>query len=122
MLEARRRGESWEKIAERHERTPKAIEWRWGSYCQRRIRGKKAMLPDLAREFHVDPNHLEELLAQLNDQQQPSASSANGVSSSVIDLKKEIAMILSRLEQMDERLTRILRMLKKKTVDGSLKI
>lgn len=74
MLDRLRMGVGFETVAREHERTVKAIQWRWGMHCQRRIHRESIDLSRLAREFHTSPEVLSEILEQMKPSPSTSAS------------------------------------------------
>ena len=68
MLDALRGGMSFEKVARQHERSVKAIQWRFGTHCQRVM--PKKTIEQVAQEFRQSPDRIEEIMVDMKSQKQ----------------------------------------------------
>lgn len=63
MLDGLRRGETFEHVARRHERSGKAIRLRFGMYCRKHM-GKQS-LDQLGKEFHQTAENIQTIISDL---------------------------------------------------------
>lgn len=68
MLDGLRGGMSFEQVARRHERSIKAIQWRFGTHCQRVMPAKT--IEQIAKEFGQHPDRIEEIMVEIKSQKQ----------------------------------------------------
>lgn len=107
MLDRLRMGAGFETVAREHERTVKAIQWRWGMHCQRRIQRESIDPSRLAREFHTSPEILSEILEQMKPS--PSTSSTSTSTSASANTK----LLEDKIDRMYDLLLKIAKTQKK---------
>ena len=109
LLEGLRKGLSFEQLARAHERSVKAVAWRWGMYCKKKIDNGRTP-EQLVSEFHVSPDFLSKILEDLTTHQHSSSSSIKtpsfGETGSSCDCKEKV-------QELGEKIDRQTRLLKK---------
>lgn len=114
MLEGLRGGMSFEQVARRHERSVKAIQWRFGAHCQRLTPAKT--IEQIAKEFGQPPDRIEEIMVEIRSQkqqhqpsiqQQPTSSSIDDVLQKHTKLLKKILLgqqeIVAEIEKLKKK-------------------
>jgi len=119
LLESLRKGKTFDQLAREHERSVKAVKWRFGTHCGR-MRSKKT-IDQLAREFHVDATAIEEILSDMNSSPQQNQSLHNTTTSSMSRTPPAIDHTAhQKMDEMNERLQRHSRILKKMADDQKI--
>lgn len=74
MLDAIRRGEAFEKIAKKHDRTPNAIRLRFGLICRKALETRR--MADVCRDYNTGEDQVAQCVSALEEvrkqQQQPT--------------------------------------------------
>lgn len=107
LLEGLRKGLTFENLARAHERTVKAMAWRWGMHCKKKMEQGKTP-EQLIAEFHVSPDFFFKTIDELasSKQQQPNGG---GGSNPV----KQDCCCKQRLEELSDKIDRLSRLIKK---------
>lgn len=100
LLEGLKKGQSFEVLSKIHQRSMKAVQWRWGMYCKKMIRQGKSK-EDIAQEFRVEPNFLNQILMEMGQDKAehvvPPSSNQSGHNFNQIS--KELDEIKQKLDQ-----------------------
>lgn len=106
LLEGLRKGLSFDQLARAHERSVKAVAWRWGMYCKKKIDNGKTP-EQLVSEFHVSPDFLSKILEDLTNQQHSSLSKTTIPETAInCDCK-------TKIQELEEKIDRQTRWIKK---------
>lgn len=102
LLDAVRRGEFFDKIAMRHERTPNAIRLRFGMICKKAL--EKSTLQDLCREYRMEGPQLERCIRDWDTIQNKSSTiTTTTMTNSLTDiqfLKEELASLHRKIDKI----------------------
>lgn len=101
MLDGLRRGETFEHIARRHERSAKAIRLRFGMYCRKHM-GEQS-IDTLGKEFHQTPANIQIILSDLDSTHTPSPHFQ----------QQQVAATSATHDEIKEKLQRHTKLLKK---------
>lgn len=112
MLELIRRRHPLHNIAQAHGRSIKAIQLRFGAYCQRQIQNNRS-LGELSEEFNTDASQITNYIDQLTTRNNSSGSNSNGSSLSSSGSSSEIAAIKEEISDMHARISKMGKLLKK---------
>ena len=115
MLVSIQKGESFEKIAQRHERTPNAIKLRFGMVCKKEIQNTKQTIEEICRQYRTDQKLVLKCIDDFeNIQKKNQSTPANSPTQmiSTFDLA-DISIIKEEILVINEKLDKIYRNLKK---------
>lgn len=117
MLDMIRQKQPFPSIARVHGRSVKAIQLRFGGYCNRKIQSKSTTLSQLSDEFNVDANVVADCIDQLsqsnsdrrhNMDNQSVSLSSSGSFSDIAVIKEEISDIQTRLSKLSKTLKKFI--------------
>ena len=102
-------GKSFESLARIHQRSIKAVQFRWGLFCKKLIQQGKDPLV-LSNEFGVDPSFLDQILMELSEK--PSASielpSSSRHNHNGCACKEDLALISEKIEKQYRLIKKVL--------------
>jgi hypothetical protein len=104
-----RKGKTFDQLAREHERSIKAVQWRFGTHC-RKMRNKKT-IEQLSREFNVNSTTIEEILIDMDSSPQQNQSLHNTNTFKTQPIINQSGH--HKMDEMNERLQRHSRFLKK---------
>lgn len=128
MLVSIQKGESFEKIAQRHERTPNAIKLRFGMVCKKEIENTKHTIEDICRQYNTHQKLVLKCIddfenIQKKNQNQNTAGHSSAQNISAFDLadisiiKEEILVINEKLDKIYRNLKKLMETKKKKNME-----
>ena len=106
MLDRLREGMSVDRVAQHHERSRTAIEWRIGLFCQRQQKQKKRSLESLAAELHQDPDRLVEIMDRTITAANPVVPTSSSLSPSSSSLAADIKHMMLLLQDLQEKVSK----------------
>lgn len=119
MLSSIRRGENFETIAQKHDRTQNAIRLRFGMVCKKELASKT--IQDLCKEYKINENLLRcciQDLENIQKKKQPTTMTASSLSSfdpaDISIMKEEILVLNEKLDKIHKYLKKIMEILMKK--------
>jgi Asp-tRNA(Asn)/Glu-tRNA(Gln) amidotransferase C subunit len=115
MLASIRKRESFEKIAERHDRSVNAIKLRFGMVCRKELETTPHSIGDLSAEYRIPENHISKYMEDLENIQkknQNATSVPQPQSFSSFDLA-DITIMKEEILNMNEKLDKIYKYVKK---------
>lgn len=116
MLSSVRRREPFDRIAQRHERTPNAIRLRFGLVCKKSLEQKT--MADLCREYNMEETQINQCINALEDIQkkdQPSMKMmAHFDPADVSIIKEEILVLNEKVDKIYKYVRKLVEMEKKK--------
>lgn len=117
MLSSLRNRETFEKIAQRHDRSAKAIKLRFGMICRKEMETTPKSIGDLSQEYRISEKQILQYIEDLENIQKKNQSVSSlphqqPVSS--FDLA-DIAIIKEEILVMNEKLDKVYRYVKKLT-------
>lgn len=122
MLNAIRRGESFDTIAKRHERTQNAIKLRFGMLCKKEIEKNSKNMQDLCKEYNIHENQMTRYINDLETIQKKNQQLSHTPIPSSFD-PADISIIKEEILVMNEKIDKIYKHIKKmlKTTTSSKK-
>lgn len=114
MLDGVRRGEAFETIAKRHDRTPNAIRVRFGLVCRKELETKK--MADVCRGYNIGQDKVAQCVSALEEIQKKQPPPLPPLHDpATIDLIKEEVMLLhEKVDKVYKHVRKIAESLKKK--------
>ena len=106
MLDAIRRGEAFEQIAKRHDRTPNAIRLRFGLVCKKELETRS--IEEVCRSYNTAKAQVERCVGALEEIQKKNVPPNHNPDPATLDLIKEEVMLLH--EKVDKIYKHIRRM------------
>lgn len=105
LLEGLKKGHSFETLSRIHQRTVKAVQWRFGLYCKKLMRQGKT-IEQIANEFGLDHDFLQRIIEEFVPENKPNTLQ--------IDKKCICKEELQKIKEKVEKQTRILKKLLEK--------
>ena len=113
MLASLRKRETFEKIAQRHDRSTNAIKLRFGMICRKEIDTTPKSIGDLSQEYRIPEKQILQYMDDLeNIQKKNQTSMPQQQSISSFDLA-DITIIKEEILVMNEKLDKIYKYIKK---------
>lgn len=116
MLGSLRRRETFEKIAQKHGRTPNAIKLRFGLVCKKEIGSASKSMEGICQEYNLTEEQVSRCINDLENIQKkdtkPTTSSFDPADISII--KEEVLLINEKLEKVYRNIKKLMEMKVKK--------
>jgi len=115
MLVSIRKGEKFDKIAMRHERTPNAIKLRFGMVCKKEIENTSKSMEDICREYHINEQQIVRFINDLETIQKKNQTTQSHHSFDPADItivKEEILVINEKLDKIYKHVKKMMEMMK----------
>lgn len=107
LLEGIKKGQSFEALSRIHQRSVKAVQWRFGLYCKKLLRQGKP-LDQISREFGLETAFLQVLLEELGSDNNKENNIAVQTVSSTCVCKEDITSIKEKLDKQSRLLKKCL--------------
>jgi hypothetical protein len=115
MLVSIRKGEKFDKIAMRHERTTNAIKLRFGMVCKKEIENTSKSMEDICREYHTNEQQIVRFINDLETIQKKNQTTQAQSSFDPADItivKEEILVINEKLDKIYKHVKKMMEMMK----------
>lgn len=119
MLASIRKGEKFDKIATRHERTPNAIKLRFGMVCKKEIENTSKSIEDICHDYHVNEQQVVRYINDLENIQKKNQSPTTPLLHSfdpadISIVKEEILVINEKLDKIYKHVKKMMEIMKGK--------
>lgn len=113
VLAALRKRESFDRIAQRHERSANAIKLRFGMLCRKELESTPKSVGDLSLEYHLPEDHILRCMDDLENIQKKQQPNADRMPMLPLFDPADISILKEEVLVMNEKLDKIYRYVKK---------
>jgi len=113
MLVSIKKGEKFDKIATRHERTPNAIKLRFGMVCKKEIENTTRSMEDICSEYHINEQQVVRFINDLETiQKKNQTPPPQHDPADITIVKEEILIINEKLDKIYKHVKKMTEMMK----------